>query len=284
MKKIILKFIKVPINNFKRKRNLYRPKLRFPLEIHMADHCNLNCKGCSHYSPISSPRFKTLKDLRDPLKKISSYKIFFKEIRLLGGEPLLNPDLIEIIPLIRLFFPKIRIILVTNGLLLLNDKVCSKEFWEILKKFDIELSITIYPIELNIEKIKEMCSIKGIKYSIYGSRIKKGAFNLFLLNKSKSGDKRNYFHCTESECLQLVDNRIFTCAQSAYVDKLNNKFGTSFKILKQDYLDISKINLLKLLIFLNRPKPFCKYCLFPRPKTNWSLSKMDSKEWIRRMD
>lgn len=280
MKQKIFKFIKVSINNFKRKYNLSRPKYKFPLEIHIADHCNLNCIGCSHYSPISEVKFKKVDDLKKSIKQLSKYEKFFKEIRLLGGEPLLNPNLIEIIPLIRLFFPKIRIILLTNGILLLNDKVCSKEFWSILKKFDIELSITIYPIELNIEKIKEICKIKGIKYSIYGSRLKKGAFNLFLLNKAKSGNIWNYFHCADSVCLQLVDNKIFICPQSAYVDKLNNKFGTSFKILKQDYLDISNLNFLKLLLFLNKPKSFCKYCVFPRPKTNWCLSQMGSDEWI----
>ena len=27
------------------------------LEIHLVDHCNLNCGGCNHFSPIAKPWF-----------------------------------------------------------------------------------------------------------------------------------------------------------------------------------------------------------------------------------
>ena len=29
----------------------------FWLEVHLAEHCNLNCKGCSHFSPLAEKEF-----------------------------------------------------------------------------------------------------------------------------------------------------------------------------------------------------------------------------------
>ena len=44
------------------------------LEVHLADHCNLNCRSCDHYSPLSKecfPNFeKVEKDLAHNIKAI----------------------------------------------------------------------------------------------------------------------------------------------------------------------------------------------------------------------
>jgi ABC-2 type transport system ATP-binding protein len=36
-------------------KNKKRPSLRF--DVHLADHCNLNCKGCYHFSPLAPEKF-----------------------------------------------------------------------------------------------------------------------------------------------------------------------------------------------------------------------------------
>lgn len=33
-----------------------KPTLPY-IEMHLVDHCNLNCRSCSHYSPVSPERF-----------------------------------------------------------------------------------------------------------------------------------------------------------------------------------------------------------------------------------
>lgn len=278
---LFINLIKNQIGKIKNWFGWSRPKLKFPLEIHLADHCNLNCKGCSHYSPISNLSFKTVEELKLPLKRLSHYNYFFNEIRLLGGEPLLNPNLLEIISYVRLCFPLTTIKIITNGILLLNEKIIDNNFWKTLEKNGIILSITLYPIKLNYEKIFELCSINKIKYIIYANKSTHNAFNLFLLDALKSGSKKNFYYCRDSICYQLVGNKIFTCPQCAYVNKLNSKFGTNFVISKNDYLDINNMNLFKLIIFQNKPKSFCRYCVFPRVNIDWDKSKMAKDEWIK---
>ena len=40
------------------------------LEVHLTDHCNLNCKGCSHFSNISDEFFLDKNDFERDLKEL----------------------------------------------------------------------------------------------------------------------------------------------------------------------------------------------------------------------
>lgn len=86
------------------------------LEIHICDHCNLRCVACSHESPFATERFDDPATLRLALKALwRHYEAPL--IKLLGGEPLLHPDIGAIIEAVRAVTGS-RIRIVTNGLLL----------------------------------------------------------------------------------------------------------------------------------------------------------------------
>ena len=98
-----------------------KPRLDY-LEFHLADHCNLNCRGCAHMSNIAEPH---LADLDQYIKDIARLRDLFwgiDRIRLMGGEPLLNDQLPEFIKVTREFFPDTDMHVVTNGLLLTQNK------------------------------------------------------------------------------------------------------------------------------------------------------------------
>ena len=66
------------------------------LEIHVSNHCNLSCRGCSHISPLEKKEFLNEENMYLVLKKLSSV-LHCKVIRLLGGEPTLNSNLENIV-------------------------------------------------------------------------------------------------------------------------------------------------------------------------------------------
>ena len=69
------------------------------LEYHLADHCNLNCAGCTHFSPIAKPHFASLERFEENLKKLKEWNFEIGQFNLLGGEPLLHSqvrDFIEV--------------------------------------------------------------------------------------------------------------------------------------------------------------------------------------------
>lgn len=86
-------------------------------EINVVEHCNLSCRGCSHLSPIAPKYFVDPQSLlRDLTMLARVYQVDF--VRLLGGEPLLHPNLTAVMDTIEASGIASRICLVTNGLLL----------------------------------------------------------------------------------------------------------------------------------------------------------------------
>jgi len=86
------------------------------LEIHVVDHCNLDCMGCSHESPLMPRRCEDPAVLRRGLGALwQCYRAPL--LKLLGGEPLLHPAIDEIISVAKCT-TQARLRLVTNGTLL----------------------------------------------------------------------------------------------------------------------------------------------------------------------
>lgn len=88
------------------------------IELHISDKCNLNCRGCTHFSPLFDDVGAVLENKMADIKQLK--KIFSDILRIdvLGGEPLLNPQLKEYIVELRRELPKTFIQIYTNGLLI----------------------------------------------------------------------------------------------------------------------------------------------------------------------
>lgn len=86
------------------------------IETHITEACNLKCRGCSHFSVFAKPKHKDIEEFRrefERLHELGEIQI----IRLMGGEPLLNPNFMDYLRIARQYFPNSTISLVTNGLL-----------------------------------------------------------------------------------------------------------------------------------------------------------------------
>ena len=249
------------------------------LEIQVCDHCNLNCRGCSHYSPLFNPTYIDIKNLKKDLLALKSITPRFKEVRILGGEPFLNENLGQILLLIKNTFYRSKIIIVTNGILI--NKI-SGNLWNLIRENNIIIGISEYPISLNYDKIYKILDDHGIRYEIYRKR-NENKWYIFQLNEK--GDNNRYINfkrCgNDRSCWQLRDSRIYSCPTAAYSQILNQNFGTQFKVCKSDYIDLNrKISLINLLVFLLKSKNFCRYCNIPRAEINWSKSSLKQNEWI----
>lgn len=121
---------------------ILRNKLEF-IEFHIVDSCNLNCKGCTSFSNISKKaNFIDARLLGIRLQELT--KTFTIEIiRLLGGEPLLHPDINNVLKTVRQCLGYSHIELFTNGILL--NKM-PQDFFETCYKNNIKIVISQYPI------------------------------------------------------------------------------------------------------------------------------------------
>jgi MoaA/NifB/PqqE/SkfB family radical SAM enzyme len=206
-----------------------------------------------------------------------------ERLSLLGGEPLLHPNLVEILNIPRKYFKSGLINILTNGVLLLKQ---SKEFWETCKKNDIEIYITKYPIKLDFVQIEHLAELYGVRL-VYEGQTSVSVKTLRLKPLDINGKQKikyNFTHCYMSNyCVQLYQGRIYTCAVIPYVKYFNKQFGQKLEVTEKDYIDIYQVkNINEIFEFLCKPMPFCRYCNIKKMKfgLDWSISRKAITEWI----
>lgn len=224
------------------------------IELHTVDFCNLNCKGCAHFSPLFE---KKIPDFNIRIRDLFLLKELFCRIlmvSLLGGEPLLNPELHQYLIEARKYFPNEEIQIITNGILLLkvDDKLL-----KIISENRITVVISEYePTHKIIAKIEERLQKFQIDYSVREMGIKE-RFNrpLSIVANSRYNKK-----CISEGCTAICDGKIARCPTLLYINKFNEKFGQTlpdYGILDlMDYKDGQT-----LLNKLKEKVPLCKYCI-----------------------
>lgn len=260
----------------------YRIHKSMPLhiEFNLTDHCNLNCKGCSHYSPLAPDEQLPLSGLENSMRRIAAARnaSMIKEIYLIGGETLLYRDLEEAMALARRHFPKIPVKIFTNGLLIPKMK---PSFWEACRRHDCTLAITRYPVKFDYDNVADICRRQGVKTMIFGDRSMADSFFRFPLDPTKGKNPRlAHFRCTSFGCVTVDNGRIFPCSQSACIRHVNNRFGTQFRWEEGDFIEVDRLNDIREIIRLrNNPVPFCAYCGHTTT-TPYGPSRRTAEEWI----
>lgn len=142
----------------------YMPASYLPyLEFHIADHCNLNCRGCEHYSGlVKSPHFPNFDRFERDMIQLHKFINDIGVIRILGGEPLLNPEINRYIELSRRLYPQSTLFVVTNALLLPK---MPDSFFETLLAQKAMLFISYYlPLQSKMQSIRQMLHERGVPY------------------------------------------------------------------------------------------------------------------------
>ncbi len=236
------------------------------LEIHIAEHCNLKCSHCCTNSPYNDKRLLTLNEVEDACNKLVVY--FRADVfKLLGGEPLLHPQLTEIIDIVKASGVSENIRIVTNGLLLHR---MSDEFWQ---KID-QLTISNYASATIPEENITMFWKKARKYEVVLNVKYVDEFNEILLKKPTTNMKKIqaiYDDCwIRHRCLMVRNGVFFKCARAVYMDTYKRKLNLPKypeepnSYVEKDGIPINDPDFIKnAKKYLNdkRPLASCLYCL-----------------------
>lgn len=242
------------------------------VELHLTDHCNLNCIGCSHFSNISEPRFKALEEYMEELTDLS--RIDIKTIRLMGGEPLLHPLWLHFCKITRMYFPKSNIVLVTNGVLL--HKIPHYDIKK-LNELDITVCMSDYNLDMNnpayfgIRKteVHSKGELYNISLDLDGIQDKQKAFDNCDLHKNHW-----YF---------FKDGRLYPCCTMANIEIFLKHFGIEWNYDIDDIsIEVKGHTEEEIEEFLNKPISLCRYCntiARNHSKVEWCKSKGEISEW-----
>ncbi|MBQ7630951.1 MAG: radical SAM protein [Selenomonadaceae bacterium] len=248
------------------------------LEFHIADHCNMNCKYCEHYSGlVKTPKFTNLERFTRDFEQLHKFIDDIGVIRILGGEPLLNPEVGEYVKLSRKLYPLTNIFVVTNAILLPK---MPDEFFQTLRENNAGIHISFYPpLESKMPAIKKFLEEKQVSFYVADSPAKEFTIKQTL---TRHNSKREVFlQCFQANCHNLYEGKIAACFLPFTTKYFNEYYD---KNLPEDgALDLYEEGLTteKLKKFLLTPFERCSYCTppisakwgtisHPSPITDWT--------------
>ncbi|MGH7703749.1 MAG: radical SAM protein [Gemmatimonadales bacterium] len=233
------------------------------VEYSAAYHCNLRCSSCSHMSPFISKQFPSLESFVKDLTALNRV-MHAKDIRLLGGEPLLNPEIVELLKAARASGIADTVMLTTNGLLLHSMK---DDFWEHVDFIWLSMYPGRSPTAKALEHIKARAKESNTRLdldptshfrSTYVTEPHEHGWTTDMLFKTCGSAHR--FHCH-----MLYEGRLFKCAVPPFLPEFLAKLGKNGYDPAVDAFDIHGAQELfeGLRAFLFTPKTLeaCRYCL-----------------------
>ena len=233
-----------------------KPELNY-IEYHVSYHCNLKCRGCTHFSNVSDKRFGDLEQFKKDLNRLAELFSNIQKIRLLGGEPLLNPDLHNFVTVCRTTFPNADIRVVSNGLLIPR---IDKNLLTVMNENNVEFDISQYPPTTDVlGEIKSIC--EEYKVNCHISSPIKMFFDL-RNDKGDSNPKEMFDNCISKSCHFLEDGKISLCPRPIINKQFGSMVGINYDFLESEIIDIYKDidNGEQLLDMFSKPIESCKYC------------------------
>jgi uncharacterized radical SAM superfamily Fe-S cluster-containing enzyme len=236
-------------------------KLRAPkLEIGIVENCNLACRSCSHLSPVLAKHHVSVSDISRDLAILHRH-YHARSLRLLGGEPLLHPHLVDLIDMARASGIADSVCVVTNGVLLPRMRPA---FWQAVDRVEVSL----YPGHELTASQKRECRQRA---RLGGTVITFAARDEFRQAYSEKGTsdpalvRAIYDGCQivhKWRCHTLANGRFYKCPQSYYLSKVIDDCSAN-AIDDSVRIDDSPALGLTLRAYLESPNPLatCGYCL-----------------------
>ena len=226
------------------------------LETHVADTCNLKCRGCMHFSNIATKaNFPDIIDFEKDFARLSKLFANIFMIRLMGGEPLLNPELKEYIWIVRHYFPTAEIRIVSNALLVPQQ---GQELWKTMRDTYAAMDISPYPPTIqNIDEITGILNREGIPYGSIGTTLQKFRKSLTLTSNHDPAEAVQI--CQSSHCHFLRKGKIAKCPLPLLIDDFNQAYQCDIRSV--DYYDIyEEQSGRELRRKLKQYADMCRYC------------------------
>jgi len=214
----------------------YIPKDRMSnVEVHVAHGCNLKCESCSHYSNHGHTGILSVNEIVEMMKPWSE-KIKPKWLSLMGGEPTLNKNLVEIAQETSAIWKDTKIRIISNGFFLYRFP----DLPSVLKANNIQLRVSIhhsgdkYQEEFKkINKLLQEWKSYGVEVVIKEDykgwlRVYKG-FGDQMMPFEDNNSKQSWGNCGVKWCKQLFMGKLWKCPNLAYLQMQDKKFNLDSK-------------------------------------------------------
>jgi len=235
-------------------------------ELHVVEHCNLRCAHCCNTSPYLGPKTLSPAAIASTLSTMAT-AIRADVFKIMGGEPLLHPEITEVLRVVRESGVGDVVRLFTNGLLLhkMDDA-----FWRALDHLTVSSydSAPVRPEHLTLieEKARAFDVVLNVK-PVH-------AFSQVMHNARRHDDiavQETFERCwLRHRCLVARNGRFHACTRSAYLPDMHDKvhltdpFDDPVARQREDSVALDDPNLADAIVeLLSRTVPLnaCRFCL-----------------------
>lgn len=234
-------------------------------ELVVTTHCTLRCKHCAHFgahyyfakngrSALKNIEFDTI---QRSLTKILEAVDEVREISIVGGEPLLYPQLDKVIGLLEKSNKVLRIEIATNGTIIPNDKI--------LKAMDIDklyVTISVYgDLSDKANELKKLLDDKGIE-----NRIQVQGYGWDDLGehtdhgRSISEMKQVYQSCFDTRYKLILEENIYDCHRVANATNLGYYTPQDSEYINLQTCTKSELREKIKSLYQHQYIPYCNYC------------------------
>lgn len=249
------------------------------IQYSVADHCNLNCRGCGSFANISEPKFVSCEefenDIRAMRKKIRNMSGF----TFYGGEALLNPNLDSLIEIFKKIYPKVQVDIFSNGLLITK---ISEKLKKVIQENGVRFAITQYP-----PTIKMLPQIVGFLENNSIDYILEPPVEKFMRFFTKKEQDINlvYDKCLAvNDCKLLRRGRLYPCPQICFMHEKKDYLGLIFEDSERENCSFdlygSAGNDWDMLLRLRKPFSMCRFCLLDHYDLPWRTGKSEKADWV----
>lgn len=181
------------------------------VELHVVEHCNLRCAQCCNVSPYLPARTMSVGEIRATCERLREV-VRPDVLKIMGGEPLLHPDVGGVLRAVRESGVAPRIRLFTNGLLLRSlddaafaalDEITVSSYASAPVKADI-----VAETEERARRFDVVLNVKTVD-----------AFSTVLTREARSGAdvQATYDACwLRHRCLVVRSGVFYKCTRAAY--------------------------------------------------------------------
>lgn len=233
------------------------------VEYSVAYHCNLKCAHCSHMAPFIKSTLPPLESFAMDVGRLAE-AMHVRDIRMVGGEPLLNPQIVEFLKVARASGLADTVMVTTNGLLLNSMK---DEFWENVDYVWLSQYPGASPKDRMIERFRARAAESGTRFDVDPTF----HFRATITTEPHPADwvTRMIYRTCESahrfHCHMIHEGRLFKCACPPFMPEYLERMGRNgydpavdaFPIHQADDL----LGELKAFLFDDRPLEACRNCL-----------------------
>ena len=181
-------------------------------ETNITSTCTNRCICCDHYSPLQEAWFVDPEKLEADLRAASRL-LHAGDYRLIGGEPTLHPQILEILDIARASRVADTVSVWTNGMRL--EKM-AQAFW---KKVD-GIAVTVYPKLGNerLDWIKERCeeacvSLRIVQHPHFNRTFSQGEM-------SQAEALEMYARCIYRSCNEYDNGWFYHCNNARFISSL----------------------------------------------------------------